>query len=699
MFLLQRRDFLKSSALAGMGLMLSNSAFSLADDKSEEFPAEALRFRQVHLDYHTSEHITGIAEDFDPGEFARTLRDASVNSVTAFGRCHHGYIYHDTRNFPERRHPHLKRNLLKEQIDACHKVNIRVPVYVTVQWDYYTATRHPEWLMRDASGAPYGGGGEPDTFAPGFYNHLCVATPYYDFLKAYIKDLFESVPVDGLFLDIHHVRANANRECIEGMLRKGLDPSIESVRLEYYREVLAEYRSDLSAFVRKLDPKCSVFYNSGHIGPYIRPLMNTYSHLELESLPSGGWGYIHFPLTSRYARTLGKDVLGMTGKFHTSWGDFHSLKNEAALDFEVNMMLALNAKCSIGDQLHPRGRLDAATYKLIGNAYRGVAEKEPWCEGAKAVTDIAVLSAEEFAQDLRTPEMMTGAVKILQEGAHQFDVVDSASDFAPYRLLILPDTIPVDDKLAAKLKQYLGRGGAVVASWKSGLTPSGDAFALTEWGADYVGEAPYSPDFIVTRGRIAEGLPETELVMYKKGIQVKASSGSTVLAEVNEPYFNRTWQHFSSHRHTPSAGKRGYPGIIQKGKLIYFMHPVFSQYAANAPLWCKKLVLNAIAVLLPDPVVKHKGPSSIIATLNTQERKKRRVLHVLHYVPQRVGADFDTVENVIPLYNIPLSVREDTVVTSVTLVPQRKKLGFRKTGGRIEVTLPVVSGHQMIEFS
>jgi hypothetical protein len=34
--------------------------------------------------------------------------------------------------------------------------------------------------------------------------------------------------------------------------------------------------------------------------------------------PSGGWGYMHFPLTVRYARGLGIDCMGMTGKFHTS---------------------------------------------------------------------------------------------------------------------------------------------------------------------------------------------------------------------------------------------------------------------------------------------------------------------------------------------------------------------------------------------
>jgi hypothetical protein len=85
-----------------------------------------------------------------------------------------------------------------------------VPVYTTIQWDYYTAQRHPEWLVRDENGAPIAFG-NTNVFQPGFYNHLDIATDYITFLKAHIRDIFESVPVDGLFLDIHHIMPNATR--------------------------------------------------------------------------------------------------------------------------------------------------------------------------------------------------------------------------------------------------------------------------------------------------------------------------------------------------------------------------------------------------------------------------------------------------------------------------------------------------------
>jgi hypothetical protein len=137
---LGRRDFLKVAGTAAVASSLAapeHVAF-LGQARGAPFgPTDSpqnsgLRYRQIHLDFHTSEHIEGIGAEFDPEEFASTLERARVDSVTCFGRCHHGWIYYDTRAFPERRHPHLKRNLLKEQIEACHARNIRVPIYVTI---------------------------------------------------------------------------------------------------------------------------------------------------------------------------------------------------------------------------------------------------------------------------------------------------------------------------------------------------------------------------------------------------------------------------------------------------------------------------------------------------------------------------------------------------------------------------------------
>ena len=77
----------------------------------------SIKQRQVHLDFHTSEHIPNIGIDFKKEEFAEQLKKAHVDSITCFARCHHGWLYYPSKKHPELIHPELKNhNLLLEQI-------------------------------------------------------------------------------------------------------------------------------------------------------------------------------------------------------------------------------------------------------------------------------------------------------------------------------------------------------------------------------------------------------------------------------------------------------------------------------------------------------------------------------------------------------------------------------------------------------
>jgi hypothetical protein len=104
-------------------------------------------------------------------------------------------------------------------------------------------------------------------------------------------------------------------------------------------------------------------------------------------------------------------------------------------------------------------------------------------------------------------------------------------------------------------------------------------------------------------------------------------------------------------------------------------------------------------MLNTDTLVQHSGPSSLVAMLNEQPDKKRTILHLLHYIPERRGTDFDTVEDVIPLHNLHVSVKVDRSVKAVTLVPQNRTVDFKRSNKRIELTIKELAGHQMIVFS
>ncbi len=657
----------------------------------------SIPFRQIHLDFHTHQDIIGIGKDFDPDRFADTLVEARVNSINLFSRCHHGYVYYRSKKFADYQHPHLECDLLREQIAACHACDIKTLIYITVQWDALNARLHPEWLCRTAEGKvkiPVG--------TPGFYNYLCLNSPYRAWLKEFTTDVLENLDGDGAWFDIVHYRDCFCTHCLAKMRENGIDPRNEDARHRFAYNTVVEFQREMTAHVISVKPEHPIFYNSGHIGPSQREYLESFTHLEIESLPYG-WGFDHFPSTARYARTLDMDFLGMTGKFHTIWGDFHSFKTPESLKYECSLMLALGGKCGIGDQLHPRGEICEHTYDLIGEVYRHVEDCEPFCSDVSPVADIAVITPEAFSglqmnksPRERIPPAAKGVARLLQELHQQFDMVDTEADLSEYRLAILPDVVPVDERLSEKLQTFTQQGGLILASYRAGLRAEDEEFAI-ETGARYGGDCEFEPSFLVPRPQFKTGLPLTEHVMYKRGTVLgEIDSEVEVLATHTAPYFNRRWEHYCSHQHAPASGKSLGPAAIQYGNVIYFTHPIFSQFHENAPAWVRAIFAAALQRLLPDPVLDIKnGPTTLFAAVNDQRGTDRRILHLLHAVPASNSESAPTINDEIVLHDVEASMKVKTKVKSVIMQPAGKKLPFGMKNGRVCFSVPRVGLHTM----
>ena len=352
----------------------------------------SLPYRQIHLDFHTSEHIPGIGSAWDKKHWQEMLKRGHVNSINVFAACHHGWSYYNTKI--GKRHPHLMEgfDLTRTQLDACAEVGIHTQVYCTVGVNNRIACEHSEWRCINQHGTYHGWSQRPTE--PGFHQ-LCFNTPYLDFVCDEIREIARLFPdTDGLWLDIIHKPHCYCPWCITSMVNMGLDPKVEVDVARHADIVLQNYYKRTLAALREVHPTMLLTQNSGNVIRGDRRFLQHVTHLELESLPTWGWGYDHFPMGAKYAQTTGMEFLGMTGKFHTTWGEFGGFKHPNALRYECAAMLAYGAKCSIGDQLHPDGKLDESTYSIIGKAYKEVESKEPWCEGSRNVADVGVLSAQ-----------------------------------------------------------------------------------------------------------------------------------------------------------------------------------------------------------------------------------------------------------------------------------------------------------------
>ncbi|NBD24457.1 alpha-amylase family protein [Paenibacillus glycinis] len=653
-----------------------------------------MRFRQVHLDFHTSEAIGRIGSRFAKEQFQDMLRKGHVDSITVFSKCHHGWAYHPSE--ANEIHPGLTFDLLGGMIEAAHEIGVNTPVYLSAGLDEKITRRRPEWLIRAKNEATTWA---KDFMTPG-YHRLCMNTPYLDVLVAQIEEVVRNYDVDGIFLDIVGVVPCYCQTCVASIRAEGGDPRDDEAMLALWERTYANYAARTNEAVHKHKPGLPVFHNGGHIRRGRRDLAHYNTHLELESLPTGGWGYDHFPLSARYAQTLGMNYLGMTGKFHTSWGEFGGFKHPNALRYETALGIANGARCSIGDQLHPEGLMDEATYALIGAAYGEVAAKEPWCRGVTAAADIALLTIEALhpGQDEDHGNLRgksdTGAVRMLLEGKFLFDVVDLEADYGAYKVLILPDHAPIGASLQAKIDRFLEGGGKLLASGESGLKADGGGFAW-KLGASFVGRSPIKPSYFRPDFPVA-GLPAASYVMYADAYEIALADGGKPLGAREESYFNRDAFAFCSHQHTPSTGQAAGPGMTEGEDGIYIAWNVFEDYATKGSLALKETVVHALNRLLPEKTLTTSLPAKGIVTLQKQPDQHRWVQHLLYAAPVTRGENIQIIEDLTPIYDTAVSVRTDRPVQSVTLAPSGEALPFEQTDGAVRYTVPEFTCHAMV---
>ncbi|MFH0964187.1 MAG: alpha-amylase family protein [Planctomycetota bacterium] len=658
---------------------------------------ERLRFRQVHLDFHTSPLIRPIGKSFDAKAFSETLERAAVNSVTCFAKCHHGMHYYPTK--VGIMHPGLSFDLLGEMVEACHRRDIRIPAYITVCWDEWSAERHQEWRAVGPDGSLYGRAGrEGDA-----WRRLCMNTAMTEQVAAVTVEVLRNYEVDGIFFDIVNQPAQGCfcESCRARMKKEGIGLYDGEALGALSRRIEEEFMQRMSRLVRKIRRDASIFFNGmvrvngSHRGSMRRNLSFA-THVEIESLPSGGWGYAHFPIHARYAQTLGTEFLGMTGKFHKSWADFGGFKRQAALDFECFHALALGGKCSIGDQLHPRGKLDKVSYELIGNTYRSVREKERWCANTRAVAQIAVLTASRNSALTSSDTNVSdaGAMQILSELKHQYQLIDDEADFGDYEVVVAPDAVLFEPGLARKIKAYLAKGGKVLASYESGLTTDGGAFAVREMGLKLVGRCPYTPSYFRVTREYSRKIGATDYVMYEPTMLVAGGRGARVAARIGYPYFNRTHETYCSHFHTPMEKLTRHPAAIVRGGVAYIASPIFRAYRVHGNLVYKTFVRNILAKLLPEPMVRVELPSGGIVTV--RDGDGMRVVHILYYPCERRSEAIDLVEDVVELRDVRLRVRTGWTPRRAYLAPSREAVEVSKGEGWVDIEIKRVRGHAMV---
>jgi Hypothetical glycosyl hydrolase 6/Beta-galactosidase trimerisation domain len=668
-------------------------------------------WRKIIVEFHNSQHMPRVAERFNADEFGDRLLEARVGGALVWAKDMFGYSYYPSAYGPV--HPGLSFDLLGAQVGALRKRKIAVYAYFMVTWNYELGERRPEWLVfnRDrTTDLPK----FDETFGCSVKKRGCITSSlclaHEDFVKlelAHIQEFVSRYELDGVWIDGNTSPPCYCHECLRQLRAKGLDPLDIGVQRDHKIALHLSLLQRIHQVVKEARPECEVdIQNNGAYGLAERVRFMDYTDLEAPFTDVNfQYGYYYAPTVVRYARTFGLANYCLTYRFQIFWGDFGGLKLPSQLLTEFATIAANGARCNVGDQMHPSGRLDPAVYHVIGQAYRHIEQLEPYLDQAVPVTEAALLTS---GRPLESPctETNFGWVKLLIESRVQFDIVEPMAEWERYGLLISSDELAVDEQTAARLNAFVAGGGAVVITHKAGLIAGTDRTWLDRYGLRYAGMSPFKPAYFVPQVNLTGEIPAFEYALYEGASQWRAEPPATALAALGEPLFQRSPEHYTSHAQTPFDHTTSYAVLARSGRVALIAFPLGQSYY-NQGYWIyRQAFQKVLRELLPAPLIQTDAPLSTELSLTHQAaradmgRKERYLVHIVNFSPlrhTRRGPEF--CEDPIPLTNVAIRLNLPLKVNTARAVVAGADLPVRRApGGGVEVLVPRVLIHEVVSF-
>ncbi len=702
-----RRDFLGALAAGVLAARSGADAETAAgaappgprvwiDPRFDRMPPRP--WRKVHLDFHNSHHMPRIGEKFNADEFGDRLVAGNVDAVVVFAKDMHGYFYYPSRHGPV--HPGLSFDLLGEQVKACRKRGIAVYAYYCVTWDHHLANTHKEWRVIKRDGSTY----LPKPGQTPGWTALCLAhEPFLKLMDDHTRELVSRYELDGAWFDMAEPISHECfcPECRRQLAAAGKDPQDTEAQRAHKNRLFLDFHRRMRDLVRATRPGCQVDFNDIGLA-CVGERAALLDSIDIEALPTGGWGYFYAPMQIRYQRTFGLPVYGMTGRFVTSWADFGGLKLPVQLDVELASIVANAARCDVGDQMPPSGRLDEAVYHVLGKSFGRIRRLEPWLEGAAPVTEAALMIPAVPFDRLRD-EYLYGVTKLMLESRLQFDVVEPGQEWERYGLVVLPDEFRPDARTIERLHAFIAGGGAVVACHLSGLAAGTEATWLDRYGFAYAGPSPFKPAYLVPRASFTGDIPTYEYALYEGASRWRASAPAEALARLGEPLFQRSAEHYTSHQQTPFERVTDYAAVARSGRVGLVGFPIGRVYYQKG-YWVYRAALDHLLRLLrPERLVESAAPLSTEITLTHQaarrdaRRPERYLVHLVNWSASRKAPPHPEFhEDPIPLRDVTVRLNLPGRFGSARAVVSGERLRLRRAGSGVEFTVPRVEMHEVV---
>ncbi len=627
----------------------------------------------------------------------------------------------------------VNRDYLGEYVKEAHKRGIRVMIYFNVHW-YRTAfgAKHPDWQQITESGKPVDGVYDNGT-------DFCLNTPWREWCFQVLRDL-AAYGVDGIFYDgpvyraescyCNYCRAKYRKLYGEEMPSKQVRRGLPFKRLlDFQVSSMAEFFKDSNQVLKSINPNIAFYTNGGVRGANWATARINRALVEHEDLLGSEGGFISGDLTrvplwkpGLTARMLetqagGKPTVIFSAAALKPWTFSLLPKPELRLLYADTIANAASVWMGLTSFDFKQPEIDA-----IAEMNRLVEKNASYYIGTRSEARVAVVWSETTANfysgspaqmiDIDRIPSRTAVGNVDQEfsgiseallRAHiPFDVIDDVTlerePLSRYAAIFMPNVACMSDQAAARVKEYVEKGGNLFATFETSLYDDTgirrDNFAL----ASLFGVAdnkrivgPTRWDFMkpVSQHWMLEGTYRELLPSATYYVRVKPE-GAEVPLRFTVPLKGR-------YDGVPPVSPDPALAIKQTGKgtAVYFAGDFGNTVSSFRLPEFLRMAANAAHRMAPAPVEVSNIPGSVEVVWRSQQNGRRKLLHLVNFT----GEMTRPITRVLPARDVVVTLPAGESATKAYTLVHPQPLALNKDSqSRVTVSVPRVDEYEVIVF-
>jgi hypothetical protein len=631
------------------------------------------------------------------------------------------------------------RDLFGELASATKARGMRLVARMDCNYAYADALAgRPEWFERNRDGSP-----RPHNESTWLYK-TCMFSPYFsEQMPAIYREISERYPVDGFFTNgwpstgdltvCHCVNCqHVFRDLVGGTPPDQVDAT-NAVYRKYYdvymARVLEVWRQWQGVVTEKRPDSVYV----GNLGGGIRTVKNVMKLGEVARWfnadhqgRSGDTPIWDCAQQGRVARPVmgGRPTTNVTGAYSNSRVTWRHIAKSPA---ETTMWMAQTTASGMVPWLHWLGGAPEDTrWKDVGRSFfTWLAANEPHFRNQRSIADVAVLYPQRTiafyrsgthpgswrgGERAQTSEYLQGMYYALVDGRVLFDFVHeddlSAETLAPYRLLMVPNGAYLTDDACARIREFVGRGGSLVATFETSRYGEwGDAradFALADVfgvsvAGELVGPLPNSYMRIVDRHAMLAGFEGTGLLPGPETrVSVRAQTGTSPSVPLTVvPYFPA----FPPEMVFPRTPRTDEPAAVLRqvgrSRIVYFPGDVDRTFWRSGNTDLSQLLVNAVRWGLGDAPVRVTVDGDGVVEAFAWETEPGYALHLLNYTNPNMTRGFIKRFHSIGSQRIEFAVAPGRSIRAVRALRAGRDLPFTQQGVRVRFEIPSVTDYEV----